>query len=44
LPAWTPILTPKVVIATFLVLGVVFIPLGVLFLTTSNAVVEASVR
>lgn len=44
LPAWQPLLTPKWVILTFLVVGVVFIPIGTLIVTASNDVVEISVR
>jgi len=44
LKAWQPILTPKPVIITFLVLGIVFIPVGVILLVSSQRVVEASVR
>jgi hypothetical protein len=38
LKAWQPILTPRPVIATFIVLGIVFIPLGIAFLIASNDV------
>eukprot|EP00163_Fabomonas_tropica_P011987 TRINITY_DN2302_c3_g2_i1.p1 TRINITY_DN2302_c3_g2~~TRINITY_DN2302_c3_g2_i1.p1 ORF type:complete len:296 (-),score=91.86 TRINITY_DN2302_c3_g2_i1:1060-1947(-) len=41
LKAWTPILTPKAVIVTLFIVGIIFIPLGVVFLVTSNGVVEA---
>lgn len=44
LPAWQPLLTPKWVILTFLIVGVVFIPIGTLIVTASNDVVEISVR
>jgi len=44
LKAWQPILTPKPVIITFLVLGVLFIPVGVILLVSSQQVVEKSVR
>ncbi|CAA7062095.1 unnamed protein product [Microthlaspi erraticum] len=40
LPACKPILTPRWVILTFLVAGVVFIPLGVICLFASQGVVE----
>ncbi|KAG7646515.1 CDC50/LEM3 family [Arabidopsis thaliana x Arabidopsis arenosa] len=40
LPACKPILTPKWVILTFLVSGVVFIPLGVICLFASQGVIE----
>lgn len=38
LRAWQPILTPLPVIISFLVIGFVFIPVGVVLLETSNAV------
>lgn len=38
--AWQPILTPKSVIITFAVLGIVFIPIGIVVITVSNSVVE----
>eukprot|EP01115_Flamella_aegyptia_P011914 TRINITY_DN57508_c0_g1_i1.p1 TRINITY_DN57508_c0_g1~~TRINITY_DN57508_c0_g1_i1.p1 ORF type:complete len:226 (-),score=14.02 TRINITY_DN57508_c0_g1_i1:228-905(-) len=44
LKAWQPILTPKPVIITFLVLGVIFIPIGAVLLDASNRVVEVGKR
>jgi hypothetical protein len=44
LKAWQPILTPKPVIITFLVLGILFVPIGVILLTASNQVIEVSKR
>jgi len=44
LKAWQPILTPKPVIFTFLILGIVFIPIGVVLLSYSNSVIEVSQR
>jgi len=44
LKAWQPILTPRPVIITFVVLGIIFIPVGVVLLVASNSVVETSVR
>lgn len=40
LKAWRPILTPKLVILLFLVVGIVFIPIGVVILVSSSQVVE----
>ena len=40
LKAWQPILTPKWVIGTFLVIGIIFVPLGVELKAASDAVVE----
>lgn len=40
LPACKPILTPEWVITTFLVLGIVFIPVGIVCLRASESVVE----
>jgi len=40
LKAWQPILTPFPVIVTFLSVGVVFIPIGIVLLLASNSVVE----
>eukprot|EP01128_Nolandella_sp_AFSM9_P009222 TRINITY_DN5843_c0_g1_i1.p1 TRINITY_DN5843_c0_g1~~TRINITY_DN5843_c0_g1_i1.p1 ORF type:complete len:322 (+),score=54.30 TRINITY_DN5843_c0_g1_i1:48-968(+) len=40
LPAWQPILTPLPVIISFLVLGVVFMPLGGVLYWTSTTVIE----
>eukprot|EP01121_Diplochlamys_sp_Union-15-3_P018239 TRINITY_DN6606_c0_g1_i1.p1 TRINITY_DN6606_c0_g1~~TRINITY_DN6606_c0_g1_i1.p1 ORF type:complete len:308 (-),score=52.15 TRINITY_DN6606_c0_g1_i1:36-959(-) len=44
LKAWQPILTPIPVITTFFIIGVIFIPLGVFFLITSNQVHEYQER
>jgi len=44
LKAWQPILTPKPVISTFIILGTIFIPIGVVLLVASNNVVEAGQR
>jgi len=44
LKACQPILTPLPVITSFLVIGIVFIPLGVVLLVSSNQVVEVSLR
>uniref|UniRef100_A0A6A7G478 ALA-interacting subunit 3-like n=1 Tax=Hirondellea gigas TaxID=1518452 RepID=A0A6A7G478_9CRUS len=44
LPAWQPILTPRWVVATFFVLGVIFLPIGASLLVASNKVVELTVR
>ncbi|KAJ9554372.1 hypothetical protein OSB04_018417 [Centaurea solstitialis] len=40
LPAWKPILTPGWVIATFLTIGALFIPVGLVALSASDTVVE----
>jgi len=40
LPAWQPILTPKPVIISFLVIGIVFIPVGYALFDASQRVVE----
>ncbi|KAI4345350.1 hypothetical protein L6164_012481 [Bauhinia variegata] len=44
LPAWKPILTPGLVIATFTVVGIIFIPLGLITLFASERVVEIDYR
>jgi len=44
LPAWQPILTPVPVITSFLLVGIVFIPIGVALLLASNSVVESVQR
>ncbi|PRP80850.1 hypothetical protein PROFUN_11405 [Planoprotostelium fungivorum] len=44
LRAWQPILTPFPVILTFLIIGVVFIPIGVVLLHASQGVVEVTQR
>lgn len=36
LPAWQPVLTAKNVLPTFIIVGIVFIPLGAVLLVTSN--------
>eukprot|EP00744_Colponema_vietnamica_P001156 GILI01001945.1.p1 GENE.GILI01001945.1~~GILI01001945.1.p1 ORF type:complete len:303 (-),score=75.90 GILI01001945.1:379-1287(-) len=41
LKAWQPILTPAWVISSFAIVGIVFIPVGVVLLVTSQSVVEA---
>lgn len=40
LPACKPLLTPGWVMATFMIVGIVFIPIGVITLLASNSVVE----
>lgn len=40
LPAFQPILTPRLVIIIYLLIGLVFIPLGIVFLTSSDKVIE----
>lgn len=44
LKAWQPILTPKWVVATFLIIGVVFIPIGFVLKGASDSVVEKIVQ
>jgi len=43
LKAWQPILTPKWVIGTFFVVGLIFIPIGIAILSASSKVVEATI-
>ncbi|KAL1548281.1 ALA-interacting subunit 1 [Salvia divinorum] len=40
LPAWKPVLTPALVIATLICLAIIFIPIGLLSLSASENVVE----
>lgn len=40
LPAWQPVMTAKSVIPTFLVIGIIFVPLGAVLYDTSNKVSE----
>ncbi|XP_073005345.1 putative ALA-interacting subunit 2 [Typha latifolia] len=44
LPAWKPVLTPGCVIMTFLLMGVVSIPVGLFCLRASESVVEIAQR
>jgi hypothetical protein len=44
LKAWQPLLTPGWVIATFFVIGIIFVPIGVVILQASNGVKEFSKR
>lgn len=44
LPACKPLLTPAVVISTFFIIGVIFIPIGAVSLLASNGVVEVKQR
>jgi len=44
LKAWQPILTPKPVILSFLIIGIVFIPIGIGIVISSNQVVEVDFR
>jgi len=44
LKAWQPLLTPGWVIATFFVIGIIFVPIGVVILNASNGVKEHIVR
>jgi len=40
LPAWQPVLTAKSVLPIFVIVGLVFIPIGVLIIVASNEVLE----
>jgi len=40
LAAWQPILTPLRIIATFVVIGIIFVPIGAVLLDKSNSIVE----
>ncbi|CAN6309041.1 unnamed protein product [Urochloa humidicola] len=40
LPAWKPAMTPGCLIATFLIIGIIFVPFGLFCLQTSNHVGE----
>jgi len=40
LKAWRPILTPKTVISTFFIVGIIFVPIGVIVLVTSQNIAE----
>jgi len=44
LKAWQPILTPKPVILSFLIIGLIFIPIGIGIVISSNDVIEVDVR
>lgn len=44
LKAWQPLLTPAYVIATFFVIGIVFIPIGAVIYSASANVVELTTR
>ena len=44
LKAWQPLLTPKWVIGTFLLIGAIFIPIGIVIVVYSNRVTELEVR
>ncbi|XP_071791056.1 cell cycle control protein 50A-like isoform X1 [Asterias amurensis] len=44
LPAWQPILTAGTVLPAFFIIGIIFVPLGALFLVTSNNVQEVVVE
>lgn len=44
LKAWQPILTPKPVILSFLIIGIVFIPIGIGIVISSNEVIEIDVQ
>ncbi|XP_038058971.1 cell cycle control protein 50A-like isoform X2 [Patiria miniata] len=43
LPAWQPILTAGTVLPAFFIIGIIFVPLGALFLVTSNNVQEKEI-
>jgi len=43
LPAWQPVLTAKSVLPMFVVVGLIFIPVGVLIIVASNGVIEYEV-
>jgi hypothetical protein len=38
LAAWQPILTPKTVLPVLFIIGLIFIPLGAVFLVAANSV------
>eukprot|EP00128_Syssomonas_multiformis_P014580 Colp12_sorted_trinity150504_noHs@4269 len=44
LPAWQPIMTPKSVLPAFFIVGIIFVPLGIGLLVSSNQVQEYSVE
>jgi len=44
LPAWQPVLTPKSVLPTYFIIALTFIPLGALFLITSDSILEKRVE
>eukprot|EP01132_Coremiostelium_polycephalum_P004775 gene4775-5955_t len=44
LKAWEPILTPTPVIISFIIIGVVFIPIGAVMINASNKVIEHTAR
>lgn len=44
LKAWQPLLTPRWVIGTFLLIGAIFIPIGIVIVVSSNRVTEIEVR
>lgn len=44
LPAWQPLLTPRVVVASFFIIGAIFIPIGAIILDASAKVKEFGVR
>jgi len=44
LKAWQPLLTPPWVIGMFMLVGLVFIPIGIVIFSASNSVVEVSQR
>ena len=44
MPAWQPILTPIKVIAIFAIVGVIFVPVGVSLLATSNKIYERTLK
>lgn len=44
LKAWQPLLTPPWVVATFFIIGIIFVPIGVVILKASEGVQEYSAR
>jgi hypothetical protein len=44
LPAWQPVMSPKLVIGCFLILGPIFIAIGVAIIVASDSVVEIEIR
>jgi len=44
LKAWQPILTPRPVILSFLIIGLIFIPIGIGIVISSNEVIEVEAR
>jgi len=44
MPAWQPVMSPTWVIGIFIILGIIFVPIGVVVIVSSDAIIEVKER